>query len=163
MSNLNRLIDLIVKDRMMVCNCTDDRRKCIKCQYEDCRLPEQNPEFPTFERVPEGVFVYGKYSRDLYYPFGNGQILAWDNSCYCVYRDCCKEAHIPFSPYLIPSTFGDLKPGEWFADTYPLCKPTGQYGLLTTDGQYAMADCGGVKLFGHCSTWKIYRVSEAIP
>ncbi len=157
MSNLNRLIDLIVKDRMMVCNCTDDRRKCIKCQYEDCRLPEQNPEFPTFERVPEGVFVYGKYSRDLYYPFGNGQILAWDNSCYCVYRDCCKEAHIPFSPYLIPATFGELKPGEWY-------QWRSLYGLKTSkDASVSASDEGEIQLYYPSDHCKILRVSEVMP
>ncbi len=152
MSNINRLIDLIVKDRMMVCNCTNDGRKCIKCQYE--ALKELEPK-PSYERVPEGVFVRSR-NGNLYYKFGNGQLLAWGLECYCVYRDPNTDAYVSFSPYLIPATFGDLNPGEWFRFQM-------YYKLKIDDKRMAVGLSDGTVSIG--SLWngcEILRVSEVM-
>ncbi len=154
MSQLNKLIDLIIKDRMMVRNCTDDGRKCIKCQYEALKEPKPKP---SYERVPEGVFVIGKHSNNLYYQFGNKQLLTWENGCYCVYRHHYTEAYSPASPYLIPTTFGELKPGEWY-------QWRSLYGLKTSkDASVSASNEGEIELYYPSDHCKILRVSEVMP
>ncbi len=154
MSQLNRLIDTIIRDRMLTCQCTNDGQVCTRWQYEALKEPEPKP---SYERVPEGVFI--KDGCRLSYMFGNNQILAWDAiySCYSVCSSNFLCTRYSRSPYLIPATFGELAPGEWFR--FQL-----YYKLKIDDKRMAVGLSDGTVSIG--SLWdgcSISRVSEVMP
>lgn len=114
---------------------------------------------PKYERVPEGVFRRETYGR-IIYPFGNRQFLAWNiNGSYCVCDNSCHVSD-PIQPYLIPTTFSELKLGEWFKRKLNYCLKIGlnKYATVSFDGGVTVS-------FLNENEWdeEVFRLSEVMP